>query len=1061
MRTAIWTGIFAMVLTLAIGISGTTANTSMVWADTPAQQGSAPAQPTGLSATATHDRVIITWDDPDDDSITGYLILRIHGVSREWTVVAEDTGTADTSYTDDTVNANAPYRYLIRAINEYGWSTYGGPAAAYTQEEPEPVDERPQDSAPAKPTGLNAAATHDTVHLTWDDPGDDSITGYTILRRVRENDVGGEFSELVPDTGSAATTYTDGSARANTRYTYRIKAINEHGASERSSWVHVETPATPTTQPTPEPTPKSTPTPQQQQGSVAAKPTGLNAATSHDRVIITWDDPDDDSITGYAIMRVHYVSGRYIRIVQDTGTADTSYTDDTVNANTSYGYLIRAINEYGLSEYSSTVAAHTLRVPEPEPGQQGSAPAKPTGLNAAATHDTVHLTWDGPGDDSITGYMILRRLRYDDPSGHFDELVANTGTAATGYTDDRVAADTHYTYRIKAINEHGASEHSSWVHVETPATPTTQPTPEPTPQSTPTPEEQQGSAPAKPTGLNAAATHDTVHLTWDGPGDDSITGYMILRRLRYDDPSGHFDELVANTGTAATGYTDDRVAADTHYTYRIKAINEHGASEHSSWVHVETPATPTTQPTPEPTPQSTPTPEEQQGSAPAKPTGLNAAATHDTVHLTWDGPGDDSITGYMILRRLRYDDPSGHFDELVANTGTAATGYTDDRVAADTHYTYRIKAINEHGASEHSSWVHVETPATPTTQPTPEPTPKSTPTPQQRTDDFADSTATTGLVAVGQSIVGRIETAGDVDWILIQAQPGEWFTITLTGYGEGDHVALETPYQKEYYLPDGSLMVDEHALDKVVSACSADCAHVEVSEGGSRYVAVASRTEDNTGSYKLTVTLERAHEGVDGGVDLALDISDEVDTRGFLRMLTREEYPGFNPAWNRVFGTITPQDVDWYRIDLEAGRAYRFRLRQSVTDLRLRLRDSTGTVIGSVRSGRTIHAAACSEGGHYIEVFRPDGAPTANTNYVVEAAYTDDLENSSAPEHPAQRGAGPTGLAVLRHRRLPPGAIPPRRPVDDPLRGREQPFRHRAGVLQRRIWRQDRRSAHR
>ena len=58
---------------------------------------------------------------------------------------------------------------------------------------------------PAKPTGLSATALHDSVTLTWNDPGDDSITGYVILRRVRVNNVGGEFSELVPDTGSAAT----------------------------------------------------------------------------------------------------------------------------------------------------------------------------------------------------------------------------------------------------------------------------------------------------------------------------------------------------------------------------------------------------------------------------------------------------------------------------------------------------------------------------------------------------------------------------------------------------------------------------------------------------------------------------------------------------------------------------------------------------------------------------------------------------------------------------------------------------------------------------------------
>ena len=48
-----------------------------------------------------------------------------------------------------------------------------------------------EDSAPAKPTGLSATASHDQVVLTWDDPNDDSITGYVILRRVRENDVGG------------------------------------------------------------------------------------------------------------------------------------------------------------------------------------------------------------------------------------------------------------------------------------------------------------------------------------------------------------------------------------------------------------------------------------------------------------------------------------------------------------------------------------------------------------------------------------------------------------------------------------------------------------------------------------------------------------------------------------------------------------------------------------------------------------------------------------------------------------------------------------------------------
>ena len=94
---------------------------------------------------------------------------------------------------------------------------------------------------PAKPTGLSATPSHDRVVLTWDDSQDNSITGYAILRRNRDTDAEGEFTELVNDTGSAATGYTDGSVAAETPYTYRIKAINEHGTSERSRWVHVET----------------------------------------------------------------------------------------------------------------------------------------------------------------------------------------------------------------------------------------------------------------------------------------------------------------------------------------------------------------------------------------------------------------------------------------------------------------------------------------------------------------------------------------------------------------------------------------------------------------------------------------------------------------------------------------------------------------------------------------------------------------------------------------------------------------------------------------------------
>ena len=202
--------------------------------------------------------------------------------------------------------------------------------------------------------------------------------------------------------------------------------------------------------------------------------------------------------------------------------------------------------------------------------QPTEPPTKPRNLEATATHDSVTLTWDDPGDNTITGYVILRRIPGVDLQGHFDELVANTGSASTTYTDDTVAAETRYTYRIKAINGAGTSERSRWRHIDTPAAP----------------------VPDKPTGLEATESHGQVVLTWDDPQDDSITGYVILRRVRENNTGGDFSVLVADTGSAATTYTDDTVAANTTYTYRIKAINEHGTSERSRWYHIDIPAAP-------------------------------------------------------------------------------------------------------------------------------------------------------------------------------------------------------------------------------------------------------------------------------------------------------------------------------------------------------------------------------------------------------------------------------------------------------------------------------------
>ena len=245
------------------------------------------------------------------------------------------------------------------------------------------------------------------------------------------------------------------------------------------------------------------------------------------------------------------------------GATDSTYTLVDADEGAAIKVKVSFTDDAGNDE--SLTSAATVSVAAAESAEP---PAPPTGLTAAPSHDQVVLSWDDPQDETITGYVILRRNRATTDPGEFTELVADTGSAATTYTDHGVESDASYTYRIKAINDHGLSELSRWVRADTPSPP----------------------VPAPPTGLTAAPSHDQVVLSWDDPQDDSITGYVILRRNRATTAPGEFTELVADTGSAATTYTDDSVSADTSYTYKIRAINEHGVSELSRWARADTPA---------------------------------------------------------------------------------------------------------------------------------------------------------------------------------------------------------------------------------------------------------------------------------------------------------------------------------------------------------------------------------------------------------------------------------------------------------------------------------------
>ena len=95
-----------------------------------------------------------------------------------------------------------------------------------------------------------------------------------------------------------------------------------------------------------------------------AKPTGLLTGVSQGSVLLLWDDPGDDTITGYQVLRGPNPSS--LAVLTSVTGAVASYSDNTVEPQTKYAYAIRARNANGLGPPSDTVSVKTLKAPPEE-----------------------------------------------------------------------------------------------------------------------------------------------------------------------------------------------------------------------------------------------------------------------------------------------------------------------------------------------------------------------------------------------------------------------------------------------------------------------------------------------------------------------------------------------------------------------------------------------------------------------------------------------------------------------------------------------------------------------
>jgi fibronectin type 3 domain-containing protein len=324
--------------------------------------GSAPAAPTGLSATAANAQVNLSWSASSGAS--AYYVKRSTTSGGPYTQIAAP---AATSYADNSLTNGTKYFYVVSAYNSYGQSSNSAEVSA-TPTAPPP---------PTAPTGLTATAGNAQVALNWS-----ASTGATSYNVKRSTTSGGPYTTASSPT---ATNYTDTGLTNGTKYYYVVSAVSASGESANSSQVNA-TPAVPATPP--------------------AAPTGLQATGGNAQVSLTWTATA--GATSYHVKRSTTSGSGYAQIAAPTAA---NYTDTTVTNGIAYYYVVSALNAVGESANSAQATATPANVAADVTITIDATKTKPIspyiyGMNFynGVTGAPPHLTFDRDGGNRWTAY---------------------------------------------------------------------------------------------------------------------------------------------------------------------------------------------------------------------------------------------------------------------------------------------------------------------------------------------------------------------------------------------------------------------------------------------------------------------------------------------------------------------------------------------------------------------------------------------------------------------------------------------------------------------------------
>ncbi len=246
------------------------------------------------------------------------------------------------------------------------------------------------------------------------------------------------------------------------------------------------------------------------------------------------------------------------------------------------------------------------------------------------------------------------------------------------------------------------------------------------------------------------------------------------------------------------------------------------------------------------------------------------------------------------------------------------------------------------------------------------------------TDDYAASTATTGLVNVGGSATGNLEVGGDTDWFRVNLVGGTTYQFRQNA------TTLSDPF---LYLRDsaGTFITsndDGGDLNNSLIIYTA-------TSTGVYFLEARGYSSSMTGTYTISVGLDD-------------DYAASTATTGLVNI-------GGSTTGNLEVGG----DTDWFRVNLVAGTTYQFRQNATtLSDPFLYLRNSAGTVLASDDDGGGLNNSlitytATATGTYFLDARAYFSSMTGT--YTVSANANDDYSASTATTGLVNIGGSATG----------------------------------------------------